>query len=101
MEDQKRYAVALQDDKDPSKYKDFFQTDNEKDAISNAKGSAQKNKRKTMIFDRIVNWIIHRFPEDNDTAIPEKKIKQEVVPEKKKRGRPKKVVEMKPPKKKK
>jgi hypothetical protein len=99
MDTQKRYAVALQTADDPNKYKDIFQTDSEKDAISNAKGSAEKNKRKTWVFDRTANWIIHRFPE----ATPEKvkKIEQEVIPEKKKRGRPKKVVEVKPPEKKK
>ena len=94
MDDLKRYAVALQDVKDPQKYMDFFQTDSEKDAIDNGKGAAEKHKRKTMVFDRIANWIIHRFPADNDTAVPEKRKKeepkQEVVPEKKKRGRPKK-----------
>jgi hypothetical protein len=64
MLDGRRYAAAIQQDiKDKScvYYKDFFDSDEEKEAKAMALNSAQREKCKAWVFDRKESCVIHRY----------------------------------------
>ena len=65
MLDGPRYVSGLQDIKESNCYKDFFEGENEKEAIEKAQEEADKVKRKAIVYDRKEMKIIHRLvPKD-------------------------------------
>jgi len=62
--DGKRYTVSLL--KDPTRtinnvYKDYYETEDRKDAIEEANDKAMDTGLPVLVFDRKDNWVIHQF----------------------------------------
>ncbi len=55
-----RYVIGLQDTKDPCCYKDVLEGDKQGETIEKAQNIADKEKRKTIVYDRKEMLIIHR-----------------------------------------
>ena len=76
-----RYTVGLQDVKDKTCYKDFFETEKLIDAKEKAIEGMNKHKRATIVWDRTGAGIIHR-------ETPPEQVVQEQPPSiKKKKGK--------------
>lgn len=106
-----RYVVGLQTVDDRSCYKDFFETDKLEEAKREADEAAERSQRSTLVFDRKFGTVYKKeIVRPNDTVVKpvakpqptrvvkkapveETPVETEALPAKKKRGRPKKVVE--------
>jgi hypothetical protein len=84
--DGKRYCAAIQQEVKKSDncecYKDFFESDDEKEAKAMAVNSAKREKCKAWVWDRKESWIIHRYdfteppPPKEDDLLKKKKKKR-------------------------
>jgi hypothetical protein len=80
-----RYAVALQDAKDVTLYKDIFESNKLEEAKRKAAEAFEKNKRTVMIFDRKNPLDSHKITvevKEEPKVKKEPKAKKEPKPEK-------------------
>jgi hypothetical protein len=81
-----RFVASIQDAKDKSLYKDFFESEKLGETKLRAEQEVAAVGRPALIFDRHEHWVIDKILPEGEAVEPPKEEK----PSPKRRGRPKK-----------